>query len=120
MSVLDYPIFANSTQYQAVAASQANAALGPGGGAAGDYLSHVTIVPANTNPGAVTIADGGGSAITLFAGGGLRRPNLRPFTARIRAQGTSGRREGGPAPAADAGARGPLPSPMRSPSPLVP
>jgi hypothetical protein len=86
----DYPIFANSTQYQAVGASQSNTALGPGGGAAGDYLSHLTIVPATTNPGAVTVADGGGSAITLFAGGGASVASLVPFTVAIGAKSAAG------------------------------
>src|SRR5437764_11194291 len=90
MTTPDYPIFANSTQYQAVAASQANAALGPGGGAAGDYLSHITIVPASLSPGAVTIADGGGSAITIFAGGASSLTGLVPFTVALGAKSTAG------------------------------
>ena len=90
MSVLDYPIFANSTQYQAVAASQANTALGPGGGAVGDYLSHITIVPASTGPGAITIADGVGGAITIFAGGVSSLSNLASFTVAFGAKSTSG------------------------------
>jgi hypothetical protein len=90
MTTSDYPIFANSTQYQAVAASQSNAALGPGGGAAGDYLSHLTVVPASTSPGAVTIADGAGTAITVFAGGGSSLSVLVPFTIAIGAKSTSG------------------------------
>jgi hypothetical protein len=90
MATPDYPIFANSTQYQAVAASQSNAVLGPGGGGAGDYLSHLTVVPASTSPGAVTIADGGGSAITVFAGGASSVSSLMPFKVAIGAKSTSG------------------------------
>ncbi len=90
MTTSDYPIFANSTQYQAVAAAQSNAALGPGGGAAGDYLSHITIVPASTSPGAVSIADGGGSAMTVFAGGANSLTALVPFTVAIGAKSTGG------------------------------
>jgi hypothetical protein len=90
MTTPDYPIFANSTQYQAIAASQSGAALGPGGGAAGDYLSHLTIVPASTGPGTVAIADGGGSAITIFSGGGASLTALVPFTVAIGAKSTSG------------------------------
>ena len=90
MTTPDYPIFANSTQYQAVAASATNQALGPGGGAAGDYLSHITVVPASTSPGAVSIADDGGGAITVFAGGGGSLSNLAPFTVAFGAKSASG------------------------------
>ncbi len=91
MTTPDYPIFANSTQYQAIAASATNQAIGPGGGAAGDYLSHVTIVPASTSPGAVSIADGGGSAITIFAGGATTALiTLTPFTVALGAKSTGG------------------------------
>jgi hypothetical protein len=90
MTTADYPIFANSTQYQAIAASATNQALGLGGGAAGDYLSHVTIVPASTSPGAVSIADDGGSAITIFAGGGGSLAGLAPFTVALGAKSVSG------------------------------
>jgi len=90
MATPDYPIFVNSTQYQTVAASQSNAALGPGGGGAGDYLSHLTIVPASTSPGAVSIADGGGSAITVFVGGASSVLSLLPFKVAIGAKSTSG------------------------------
>jgi hypothetical protein len=90
MTTADYPIFANSTQYQAIVASQSNAALGPGGGAAGDYLSHLTIVPASTSPGAVSIADGGGSTITVFSGGAASLSALVPFTVAIGAKSTGG------------------------------
>ena len=68
MAIPNEPIYANSTQYQAIAASQSATALGPGGGAAGDYLSHITVVPASLSPGSVTVTDGGGSAVTVFAG----------------------------------------------------
>ena len=90
MATPDYPIFTNSTQYQAIAASQSNAALGPGGGGTGDYLSHLTIVPASTSPGAVSIADGGGSAIIVFAGGASSISSLAPFTVTIGAKSAGG------------------------------
>ncbi len=64
------PVLVNSTQYQTQAASLGPLALGPSGtGALQDYLSHITIVPASLSPGAVTVTDGTGSAITVFAGG---------------------------------------------------
>lgn len=50
-----------------------------GSGALGDYLSHVTITPTSTTPGAVQIQDGGGTARTIFAGGASSVSNLVPF-----------------------------------------
>lgn len=55
--------------YETVAASQTDQALGATG-AAGDYLAGVLIVPGTTAAGAVSIKDGSGSSITIFAGGG--------------------------------------------------
>jgi hypothetical protein len=89
MSVPDYPIFANSTQYQPVAASQSNAALGPGGGGVGDYLSHLTVIPATTSPGAVTVSDGA-TQPTVFTGGANSVSSLVPFTIALGARSTSG------------------------------
>lgn len=54
--------------YETVAASQSDQILGATG-AVGDYLQRIIIVPATTTPGAVSIKDGNGSAITVFAGG---------------------------------------------------
>lgn len=56
--------------YFAVAASQTNKVLGATG-AAGDAINRIIIIPATTTPGAVTIKDGSGSSITVFAGGTL-------------------------------------------------
>lgn len=67
------------TDYEMVAASQTDQVLGATG-ASGDYLSGVLIVPATTAAGAVSIKDGGGSAITIFAGGGVTAlSTLTPF-----------------------------------------
>lgn len=55
--------------YETVAASQTDQALGATG-AAGDFLAGLLIVPATTAAGAVSIKDGSGSSITVFAGGG--------------------------------------------------
>jgi hypothetical protein len=63
--------------WEAIAAS-ATQVMG-GAGAIGDYLSHVTIIPATTSPGAVQIKDGSGSAITVFTGGASSVTNLVPF-----------------------------------------
>lgn len=55
--------------YETVAASQTDQVLGATG-AAGDLLAGLLIVPASDAPGAVSIKDGAGSAITVFTGGG--------------------------------------------------
>jgi hypothetical protein len=65
-------------EYETVAASQTDQALGATG-AAGDYLSGLLVVPATTSPGAVSIKDGAGSAITVFTGGASSVSNLVPF-----------------------------------------
>lgn len=64
--------------YKTVAASQTDAVCGATG-AAGDFLSHILIVPASTSPGAVSVKDGSGSAITVFAGGTNSVLSLTPF-----------------------------------------
>lgn len=65
-------------EYETVAASANDQAIGATG-ASGDYLAGVLIVPATTSPGAVSIKDGGGSAITIFTGGASSVSNLVPF-----------------------------------------
>lgn len=65
-------------EYETVAASQTDQTIGATGGA-GDYLSGVLIIPATTSPGAVSIKDGAGSAITIFTGGASSVSNLVPF-----------------------------------------
>jgi len=64
--------------YKAVAASQSDAVLGASG-ASGDYLQGILVVPATTSPGAVSIKDGSGSAITVFTGGATSVTNLVSF-----------------------------------------
>lgn len=68
------------TQYETVAASQTDQALGPTG-AAGDYLKALIIVPATTGAGTVSIKDGSGSAINVYVTGTLSdlKPILIPF-----------------------------------------
>ena len=61
-----------------VAASQTDQVLGPTG-AAGDRLNGILIVPATTSPGAVSVKDGGGSAITVFTGGASSVSDLKSF-----------------------------------------
>lgn len=62
--------------YETVAASQSDQALGATG-AAGDFLAGLLIVPATTGAGTVSIKDGGGSAINVFVTGTLA--DLRPI-----------------------------------------
>lgn len=64
--------------YETVAASATDQAMGVTG-AAGDRLAHVLIIPTTTSPGAVSIKDGGGVAITIFAGGATSVTSLIPF-----------------------------------------
>lgn len=75
-------------KYATVAASTTAQALGTG--AVGDYLSHVTIIPATTSPGAVSITDGSGGAITIFAGGANSISQLVPFAVPLGLLSTSG------------------------------
>lgn len=84
------PFVLNSMTYTAVAASQ-TAALFGATGASGDYLDGVLIIPATAAAGAVTITDGSGSAITIFAGGGTTAlPTLAPFFVPIGAISKNG------------------------------
>lgn len=75
--------------YETVAASQTDQAMGAAG-AAGDVLDSVLIVPATTSPGAVSIKDGGGSAITIFTGGASSVSNLVPFVVPVGATSGAG------------------------------
>lgn len=61
-----------------------------GTGAIGDYLNTIWIVPTSLSPGAVTIKDGSGSAITIFAGGAASLSNLVPFPIVVGAPSKSG------------------------------
>jgi len=72
-------VFANvDSEYETVAASQSAQVLGATGGI-GDFLAGLLVVPATTSPGAISIQDGAGGAITLFAGGATSVSNLVPF-----------------------------------------
>jgi len=87
-----FPVAIRDTQfgdYETVAASQTDQVLGPTGATA-DFLSGVLIVPATTSPGAVSIKDGSGSAITIFTGGATSVSNLVPFFVPIGAMSTGG------------------------------
>lgn len=78
--------------YNTVAASQtAQALTGGSGGATGDYLEGLLVIPAAAAAGTVSIKDGAGSAISLFAGGGVTALlTLIPFFVPIDAVSTGG------------------------------
>lgn len=80
----------SATDYETVAASQPDQVMGATG-ASGDYLAGVLIVPGTTAAGAVSIKDGGGSAITLFPGGGTTAlTTLIPFFVPLGIKSVSG------------------------------
>jgi len=75
--------------YETIAASQTDQVLG-GAGAKGNILVRLVIVPATTAPGAVSIKDGGGSAITVFTGSATYEASLKPMVIELNAISTSG------------------------------
>jgi hypothetical protein len=85
-----FPVeIATSNDYETVAASQSAQVIGTTG-TAGNYLAGVLIIPATTSPGAVSITDGGGSAITIFTGGASSVLDVKPFAVPIGAKSTNG------------------------------
>lgn len=72
------PVRQQGGHYETVAASQTDQALGATG-ATGDMLTGLLVVPASTSPGAVSVKDGSGSAVTVFAGGTDSIGFLIPF-----------------------------------------
>lgn len=74
------PVRVVHPSYELVAASQTDQILGASG-AVGDVLDELTVVPATTAAGTITIKDGNGSAITVFVTGTLS--DLKPFTIPI-------------------------------------
>lgn len=82
-------VAAFGADYETVAASAVDQALGATG-AAGDLLAGLIIVPATTSPGAVSIKDGGGAAITVFTGGTTSVADLKPFFVPIGAKSAAG------------------------------
>jgi hypothetical protein len=76
--------------YEFVAASQTNQRLGSAGDT-GDYLAGITIIPATTSPGAVSVKDGvDGTARTIFTGGASSVSNLVPFFVPLGGASVSG------------------------------
>jgi hypothetical protein len=79
----------SAAEYETVAASATDQVLGPTG-ATEDYLDTVWIIPATTSPGAVSIKDGAGSAITIFTGGASSVSNLVPFPVALGIRSAAG------------------------------
>lgn len=76
-------------EYETVAASQTDQAMGATGGI-GNYLAGLLVIPATTSPGAVSIKDGSGGAITVFTGGATSVSSLVPFFVPILAKSLVG------------------------------
>lgn len=72
---------ATALDYRTVAASQTAQVLGTSGAnGISDYISHITVIPATTAAGAITLLDGS-TSISVFAGGGTTAlTTLIPFT----------------------------------------
>ena len=85
------PVVNGASKYVFFGASTTITAIsGGGGGALGDYLSHVIVVPATVGCGVVTITDNA-TAIVSFPGGGTSPlSNLVPFTIPVGALSSSG------------------------------
>lgn len=79
--------FPQDNDYVTVAASSTAAALGT---KAGGILRRLIIVPATTSPGAVSIKDGSGSAITIFTGGATSVGDLSPIVVELGAISIAG------------------------------
>lgn len=79
------PVLSGGSSYETVATGQTDQVMGATG-AVGDYLAGVLIVPSSASPGAVTIKDGNGPAITIFAGGPSSVVQLTPFYVQIGAK----------------------------------
>lgn len=75
------PHLALAPYYETVAASQTAQVFGGGtvGSGTGTWLERLVIVPANLNPGVVTIIDNA-TSITVFAGGANSVANLAPIS----------------------------------------
>ena len=78
-----------AAEYETIAASQTDQVMGTTG-ATGDYFDKLLLIPASTSPGAASIKDGAGSAITVFAGGASSLTSLVPFTVPVSAFSRSG------------------------------
>jgi hypothetical protein len=77
------------TDYETVAASQTDQALGPAGGK-GDIIEYLVIIPGTTSPGAVLLEDGSETAFTVFTGGASSVGDLAPIVLPLGMRSRSG------------------------------
>jgi hypothetical protein len=75
-------------KYATVAASQTAQVLGASGGAAGDFIVGLLIIPATTAPGLVTLLDGA-TSIPLWLGGTVGA-DLKPFLIELQIRSVTG------------------------------
>lgn len=75
-NVVDQQYTAN---YTSVGPSTTVTLAGAGGGERGDFIAGIFVVPSAVSPGAVSISDGGGPGIVVFAGGANSLSNLVSF-----------------------------------------
>jgi hypothetical protein len=84
----DFPYVSD---YELVAAGQSTQVLGGGAGKQGDILQYVVIIPTTTAAGAVSIKDGGDTAIAIFDGGGTTAlTTLTPIVVHLGARSKTG------------------------------
>ena len=76
------------SQYETVAASQTDQALGATGGT-DDLINGILVIPATTSPGAITLKDGA-TSIPVFTGGANSVSNLVPFFIPLGIRSVSG------------------------------
>ena len=76
------------SEYETVAASQTDQALGATG-ASGDLINGILVIPATTTPGAITLKDGA-TSIAVFIGGASSVSNLVPFLIPLGIRSVSG------------------------------
>ena len=72
------PVTQSGFQMEIVAASQAGQVMGVGG-AVGNRLYAVWVLPQTLSPGAVSVKDGGGAAMEIWKGGASSVSDIRPF-----------------------------------------
>ena len=79
-----------TANYTSVSPSSTVTLAGTGGGAKGDFIAGVLVVPTSLSPGAISISDGGGGGITIVAGGASSLSNLVPFLCPLGIRSISG------------------------------
>jgi hypothetical protein len=83
------PRRAEASGYAHVAAESEAEALGAGGGALGDFISHILVTPGSVSPGSIVLSDGE-TDLEIFAGGADSLSNLVPFVIALGMTSASG------------------------------